>query len=165
MASMWNRSVLTTLFYETEVHQWDKPWGLNIHGQRALSSLGVTLHAICRSTRLSPCLGGSSWQAPGAQHPPCPWGTEAAGGTECGGRGKSASNGAEPLEHRRCFRAQKGLLWEGRAGRQHCVCCTGHIHGNKARDASDPSRASRAVCSFPCLFALWGLNAWADLHK
>lgn len=72
MASMWNRSVLTTLFYETEVHQWDKPWGLNIHGQRALSSLGVTLHAICRSTRLSPCLGGSSWQALGLSIPPAP---------------------------------------------------------------------------------------------
>lgn len=35
--------------------------GLNIHGQRALSFLGVTPHAICRSTRLTPCLGGSSW--------------------------------------------------------------------------------------------------------
>lgn len=35
----------------------------------------------------------------------------------------------------------------------------GHIHGNKEREASDPSRASKAVCSFPCLFALSNLNA------
>lgn len=159
-------------------------WCLNTHGQRTLSSLGVSLHAICRSTRLSqllclcssPHLGRLLLAGPGAQPSLL---SLLLGHTEAAERNRvwrkrkervSSFQGALLKEQRRWstdgpLQHSKALLWEGRAGRQHCMCCKGHIHGNKEREASDPSRASRAVCSFPfvCSFRLKRLSRFTQV--
>lgn len=135
----------------------DKPLCLYICGQRAVSSLSVTLQAICRSTRLSPCLCLppclERLLLSGAQPPLVPWGTEAAERKRAWRRKRkehvSSIQGAEPRSTDRALELSKGPV--GREGWQTalCECCTGHIHGNKEREASEPSRASRAGCSFP----------------
>lgn len=171
MANMWNRSVLTALLNKSELHQlWDKLWCLNIHGQRALPPLGVSLGAICRSTRLSPCLcqpclcsAPLLGQALGLRPHSCPCPGAHRGCREeegaCVQLPTSAPKGAELLQHRRC--RHRGLGWQTAL----CELLGPHSRKQGEREASDPSRASRAVCSFPCLFALSDLNAWADLHK
>lgn len=104
-------------------------WCLNTQGQRTLSSLGVSLHAICRSTRLSqhlPFPVPLFIPTPGAAPPGRPWGSAIppvpAPGAHRGSREepsveeeegarvqlpRSASKGAETLEHRRPFTAQQ----------------------------------------------------------
>lgn len=155
-------------------------WCLNTHGQRTLSSLGVSLHAICRSTRLSrhlPFPVPLFIPTPGAAPPGRPWGSAIppvpAPGAHRGSREEPSveeEEGALLKEQRRWgtdgpLQHSKALLWEGRAGRQHCMCCKGHIHGSKEREASDPSRASRAVCSFPfvCSFRLKRLSRFTQV--
>lgn len=101
---------------------------LTIHGQRALSSLGVTLQAICRSGRLSPRLHLPvpllaplpGLAGPGAQPSLLPLGhTER--GAESGGRGRrSASQGAQPA----LYSQQRPPV--GREGWQTALCV---LHG------------------------------------
>lgn len=114
---------------------WCNPWcHLQEHKESPCLHLPVPLFA--------PFLG---WLL-GLRHLSCPWGTQ----RMQRGRGRRAC--PAPNKHFQrslwstdgALELSKGLLREGRAGRQHCVCCTGHIHGNKGREAKRPLQSQQS---------------------
>lgn len=161
---------------------------LNIHGQRTLSSLGVTLHAICRSTRLSPCLpfpvplfipipgvappgrpGGSAIPpvpAPGAHRGSR---EEPAMEEEEGARvqlPRSASKGAETLEHRRPFRAQQSPP-VGREGWQTALYVLHGPHswkqGKRGKRPLQSQQSRLFISLFVCSFRLKRLSRFTQV--
>lgn len=140
-----------------------------------LSPLGVTLHAVCQSTGLSPhlclppCLAWLPLAGPGAQPPLLPPEHKEAAQRiqvsveeEEGARVQhpsSTSKGAEPREHRQNCTAQQRP--RGKGGLADSTVCV--LHGphswKQGKRGKRPLQSQQSRLFIPCLFTLSDLNA------